>query len=297
VDLPVPITWRLRTRSLDTADHTLIMGIVNVTPDSFSDGGEFVGDSGVVDHDAAVAHGRRLVADGADLVDVGGESTRPGAEPADLDEELRRVVPIVRALAAEGVVVSIDTSKPEVAQAAIDAGAEIVNDVTGLRNPRMIEVCAATGAGVVIMHMQGEPRTMQNDPTYGDVVVEVRDHLLQRAGAAVAGGIAPARICLDPGIGFGKTSLHNLQLLEALDRLTGSGYPVVLGTSRKRFLGTVLRDAGVRSRPEERDVATAATSALAVTAGVAVLRVHDVRSTLEATRVADAIVRSAPSDV
>jgi dihydropteroate synthase len=297
VNVRVPVTWRLRSRSVDTADHTLVMGIVNVTPDSFSDGGRFVAGPGPADHEAAIAQGRRLVASGADLIDVGGESTRPGAEPVGLDEELRRIVPVVRALAADGVPVSVDTSKPEVARAAAGAGAEIVNDVTGLRDPRMIEVCAETGVGIVIMHMRGEPRTMQDDPTYDDVVAEVRAHLLERVETAAAAGIARERICLDPGIGFGKTSMHNLQLLTALDSLTGSGYPVLLGTSRKRFLGAILENAGIPSMPDQRDGATAATSALAVAAGVAVLRVHDVRSTLEAARVADAIVRSAPSHV
>ncbi|HEX9642422.1 MAG TPA: dihydropteroate synthase [Acidimicrobiia bacterium] len=288
-----PVEWRLRTRTLSTGDHTLIMGIVNVTPDSFSDGGAFVGDAaGPADHAAALAHGLRLVADGADVVDVGGESTRPGAADVPLDVELQRVIPVVAELAARNVVVSVDTSKPEVARAALEAGAEAVNDVTALADPAMVEVCATAGAGVVLMHMQGTPRSMQAAPRYGDVVEEVTGYLLGRAAAVAAGGVAAERICIDPGIGFGKALDHNLALLGSLDRLVAAGHPVALGASRKSFLGAILERSGRRVDAADRDPATGATTALAVAAGVAVIRVHDVASTLQVVRIADAIVRA-----
>jgi len=288
-------TWRLRTQTVDTRDHTLIMGVVNVTPDSFSDGGSFPAADGVgsIDHDAAIEHGRRLVGDGADIIDVGGESTRPGAEAVDVAEELHRVVPVVEVLAAEGIIVSVDTSKAEVAEAALLAGAEIVNDVTGLRDPAMVEVCAALGPGVVIMHMCGDPRSMQDAPHYDDVVDEVRDYLVTQGDAAIAVGIDPARLCLDPGIGFGKTVSHNLELLAGLGVITAAGYPVLIGTSRKSFLGVVLGRAGRLTAPPDRDGASAATAALAVAAGASIVRAHNVAATLESTRIADAIVRSA----
>jgi dihydropteroate synthase len=290
-----PVSWRLRTRTLTTADHTLIMGILNVTPDSFSDGGEFV--AGTVDHDAAIAHARALMRAGADLIDVGGESTRPGADVVDDVVEAHRVVPVVAALAADGIAVSVDTSKVAVAEAALEAGAEVVNDITGLSDPAMVELCAEAGAGVVIMHMQGTPATMQKAPSYGNVTAEVVDWLVARAESAVAAGIDRERLCLDPGIGFGKTFGHNLELLDGLPALVAAGYPVLVGTSRKSFLGTILSDAGVDTEAKQRDPATAATTALAVAAGVSAVRVHDVTSTLQSARVADAIVRnSRPSD-
>ncbi len=284
---PHTVTWRLRSRTLDNRDHTLVMGILNVTPDSFSDGGAYD------DLADAIDHARRLVADGADIVDVGGESTRPGAAPVPVDVELARVIPVVETLAAEGIVVSIDTSKAEVARRAVDAGAEIVNDVTGLRNPAMVAACVETGPGVVIMHMQGEPRTMQADPTYDDVVVDIRRELLGRVAAFADAGGDPATVCLDPGIGFGKTIEHNLELLRRLDAFVALGHPVLIGTSRKSFIGAVLDAAGRPTAPDQRDVASAATAALSAAAGAAVVRAHDVRATLEATRIADAIVRSA----
>ncbi len=214
------------------------MGIVNVTPDSFSDGGRFL------EADAAVAHGLALVAAGADLLDVGGESTRPGAEPVDEQEELRRVLPVVGRLAAEsGVPVSIDTSKAVVAAAALDAGATVVNDVAAATDPEMFGVVAAAGAGLVVMHMQGEPRTMQADPHYDDVVVEVGDFLLDRLAAARAAGIPTASLCADPGIGFGKTAAHNLDLLARLGELVARlDVPVLVGPSRKSFIARVLGD-------------------------------------------------------
>ena len=280
-----PITWNLRTRSLTTGDHTLVMGILNATPDSFSDGGLWM------DPADAIQRGLQLWGDGADIVDVGGESTRPGAEPVGTAEELRRVVPVVEALASHGIVVSVDTCKPTVAAAAIDAGAEIVNDVTGLTNPGMESLCASHAVGVVVMHMQGEPRTMQADPTYDDVVAEVRAFLTDRVHSAIDRGIDPSRIVVDPGIGFGKTFAHNLALLSDLGSV-GGDVPVLVGTSRKRFLGTILDQAGRPSGSEDRDTATVATVTLAIAGGASVVRVHDVARTVDAARTTDAIVRA-----
>ena len=256
------------------------MGVVNVTPDSFSDGGLYV------DSAAAIGHGQALFAPGADIVDIGGESTRPGAAAVTAGEELERVQLVVAELAALGPV-SIDSSKAEVAAGAIAAGAEVVNDVTALGDPQMADVVAASGAGLVLMHMQGTPRTMQEDPCYDDVVSEVLAFLMERAATAEAAGIEPARIAIDPGIGFGKDLGHNLELIANLERFVATGYPVVLGTSRKRFLAA-LTGAEVAA---ERDPATAATVALAVAAGVGVVRVHNVAMGLQAARTADAIVQ------
>ena len=279
-----PITWELRSRSLTTTDHTLVMGVVNTTPDSFSDGGRWA-----EPHDA-IRRGLQLWDDGADLVDVGGESTRPGARPVSAQEEQARVMPVIEELAARGIIVSVDTSKPEVAAAAVAAGAEIVNDVTGLGSPEMVDLCEETGVGVVIMHMQGEPRTMQADPTYDDVVSDVAAFLRDRTAAAVERGVESSRIVVDPGIGFGKTFEHNLALMAGIGDL-GNGQPVLIGASRKRFLGTILERAGRPSEPDDRDMATAATVALAVAGGAAVVRVHNVADAVDAARTADAIVR------
>jgi dihydropteroate synthase len=276
------VDWQLKTRAL-SLDRPRLMGIINVTPDSFSDGGRFT------DSRAAVAHGLRLVEQGADLVDVGGESTRPGADPVGAAEELDRVLPVVAALAAEGVIVSVDTAKVEVARAALEAGAEIVNDVTGLADPSMRTEVAAARAGAVIMHMQGTPRTMQVEPAYGDVVHEVAAHLAHRAAQAMAAGVASASVVVDPGIGFGKTLAHNLALLAALDRI-GGAHPVLLGVSRKSLFKTLL---GVDD-PMERDRVSATMLALAVRAGVRLFRVHDIESSLEAANLAWAIVRAQP---
>lgn len=276
------VEWAIRDRVLSTADRTLIMGVVNVTPDSFSDGGRFLGSGG------AIAHGRRLFADGADLVDVGGESTRPGAEAVPASEEIRRVVPVIAGLVEAGVPVSVDTSKPEVATAALAAGALVVNDITAFSHPEMALLVAEAGCGAVLMHMQGTPQTMQENPTYGDVVVEVRDFLMERAAWAERAGVERQCICVDPGIGFGKAHIHNLQLLARLDLLVSTGYPVLIGTSRKSFLGRVLD----QPDPAERDVATAATVAIAATRGAAIVRVHNVEMTRQAVLVADAVVRS-----
>jgi dihydropteroate synthase len=262
------------------------MGVVNVTPDSFSDGGLYL------DPGAAIAHGEELVADGAAILDVGGESTRPGAAEVPLDEELRRVQPVVAGLAPLGVDISVDTSKAQVAAAALDAGATIVNDVTALRgDPEMAPLVAELGAGVVLMHMAGDPRTMQVDPHYDDVVAEVRDFLAERLDAALAAGIEAERIWLDPGIGFGKTDQHNFELLRGLGELTALGRPVLVGTSRKSFIG---RTDG--SPTDDRLGGTIATSILAAAAGASVLRVHDVKELAEALKVADAVL-GAPTQV
>lgn len=278
--------WAIRDRTLSTEDHTLVMGIVNATPDSFSDGGlhEVT--------DRAVAGGLSMWSQGADVVDVGGESTRPGAHPVSADDEKSRVVPVIRDLVDAGVVVSVDTMKADVAAAAIAAGAHIVNDVTALGDPEMAEVCASGGVGVVLMHMQGTPQTMQNDPQYDDVVGEVAGFLADRVGAAIDAGIDRARICVDPGIGFGKTFDHNLALLNGLDRLAALGLPVLVGPSRKGFLGTILASSGIGTIAAERDAATAATVALVVREGASVVRVHNVGHGVQAARTADAMVRS-----
>jgi len=254
------------------------MGVVNVTPDSFSDGGQFL------DPELAIAHGRELLEAGAEILDIGGESTRPGAQPVDAFEELRRVLPVIEGLSGERI--SVDTSKASVAAAAIDAGATIVNDVTALRgDPAMAALCAEHEATVVLMHMLGEPRTMQDAPTYEDVVDEVKAFLLARLEGAVAAGIAEQRIWLDPGIGFGKTAEHNLELLRRLGELRELGRPLVVGTSRKSFIGRLDG-----SPAGERLGGTIASSVLAAAEGADVLRVHDVAEVTQALKVTEAIL-------
>jgi dihydropteroate synthase len=253
------------------------MGVVNVTPDSFSDGGRFL------DPDAAVQHGLTLAGEGADILDIGGESTRPGAEPVTEADEIARVIPVVAALVAEtSVPVSVDTTKSAVAAAAIDAGASVVNDISaGRADPRMLAVVGESGAGFVAMHMQGEPRTMQHDPRYDDVVTEVGDFLVERLDAARAAHIAPEALCVDPGIGFGKTAKHNLALLARLSELVDRvAAPVLVGTSRKAFIGSVLGGAS----PEARDDGTLATVVWAIDQGAALVRVHAVRPAVDAVR-------------
>lgn len=264
------------------------MGILNVTPDSFSDGSRRALDSA-----HAIECGLELRAHGADIVDIGGESTRPGADPVTAAEEMSRVLDVVAGLATAEVVVSIDTMKPEVARAAVDAGAQIINDVSGFRDPTMVEVAASTGSGVVVMHMQGDPQTMQNAPTYDDVVTDVDAYLDTRAAQLEASGVMRSSIVVDPGIGFGKTHEHNLALLGSLRRIVDRGRPVLVGVSRKGFIGSVLARRGVSTTAPERDVASAVIAGLAVRSGAAVIRAHDVRATLEAVAVADAIVRPA----
>jgi dihydropteroate synthase len=256
-----------------------LMGVVNVTPDSFSDGGQYL------DPAAAIRHGEELLRDGASILDVGGESTRPGAEEVDEAEELRRVEPVVRALAGEATV-SIDTSKLAVAEAALDAGASIVNDVTAFKHdPGMAGLCAERGVGVVLMHMPGNPRTMQDDPRYVDVVDDVKAFLAERMEFAVGRGIEEERIWLDPGIGFGKTLEHNLELLRRLGELRKLGRPLVVGTSRKSFIGKVDG-----SDVEDRIGGSIATSVLAAAEGADVLRVHDVAEMTQALAVANAVL-------
>jgi dihydropteroate synthase len=276
------VSWRVGGQVLGNGAHTLVMGVLNVTPDSFSDGG-CCADAG-----SAVRCGLEMLAQGADLVDVGGESTRPGAAPVKAAEELRRVVDVVRELAVAGAVVSIDTSKAEVAAAALEAGAAVVNDVTALGDPAMAEVVSSAGAGLVLLHMQGTPRTMQDDPRYADVVAEVARYLAVRAAAAEAAGIEPSCVCLDPGIGFGKSLEHNLALLGGIPDLVDLGHPVMVGASRKRFLADILGPLP----PGERDAASAAAQVLAIAGGAAVIRVHNVAMGLQTARVADAIVRA-----
>jgi dihydropteroate synthase len=258
-----------------------IMGVLNVTPDSFSDGGEWFS------FEAAVAHGRELAEQGARILDVGGESTRPGAEPVSEDEELRRVVPVIEAL--EGAAqLSIDTSKLAVARAALDAGATYVNDVTAFRAaPEMASLVAERGVECCLMHMLGEPRTMQHDPRYDDVVDDIKAFLSERVAFAVGEGIAEERIAVDPGIGFGKTVEHNLELLRRLDEIAALGFEVVIGTSRKSFLGKLTG----RDDPHDRVAATLATTVLALERGATVFRVHDVPETADALKVAAATLR------
>ena len=257
-----------------------VMGVVNVTPDSFSDGGAFL------DPAAAIAHGLQLAAEGADVLDVGGESTRPGSDPVPLEVELERVLPVIDGLARKTEVpISIDTVKAEVAEQALRAGAALVNDVTALRHdPAMAEVVAAAGVPLCLMHMLGEPKTMQDDPHYDDVVAEVSAFLTERVAFARSSGIDPDQICVDPGIGFGKTIDHNLALLRHLDRIAAIGPPVLVGASRKSFLGVLT------GQPlEGRDVATVAVNLAAVRRGAWMLRVHAVRPTRDALAVSAAI--------
>jgi dihydropteroate synthase len=277
---------RLRIRGVELAwdaerPRALIMGIVNVTPDSFADGGRYL------EPDAAVAHARALVEAGADLLDVGAESTRPGAAAVSAAEERARLRPVLEGLLDDpGCPVSVDTSKPEVAGEALRLGAHMINDVTGLAGgPELASVCAEHGAGLALGHMQGTPRTMQTAPRYDDVLREVRETLQTAVRAAEAAGVAPDAICIDPGIGFGKTVGHNLTLLRRLDALRPVGKPILVGPSRKSFIGALLGDAP----PAERLEGTLAACAMAVNAGVHILRVHDILAVRRAVRVAEAI--------
>jgi dihydropteroate synthase len=262
------------------------MGIVNVTPDSFSDGGM------LPDAEAAVKHGLRLLEEGADLVDVGGESTRPGSDPVGADEERARVIPVVEGLRREApeALLSVDTRKAEVARAAIAAGADVVNDVGAGRDPAMFDAVASTGAGLVLMHMRGEPATMQEDPTYEDVVAEVRAYLEDRIEAAVAAGIERGHLCADPGIGFGKATEHNLAVLRSIGAFRELGVPILVGASRKRFLGELSGT----DDPTDRLEGSIAAAVWCATQGVEIVRVHDVGPTVRALRVADAIDRGRP---
>ncbi len=271
--------WRLPRSSLPEG-RTLVMGVLNVTPDSFSDGGRYAG------AEAAIERGLRLAAEGADLIDVGGESTRPGSEPVPVEEELRRVLPVVRALARRaGVPVSIDTSKAEVARAAIEVGAEVVNDVSGLqRDPEMGRLAARTGAALCLMHIRGTPRDMQRHAVYADLLGEVHDELLLTLARAGEAGVLAERIALDPGLGFAKTGEHNLLLLRRLRELTQLGRPLLIGASRKSFLGKLSG-----RPPSERLAGSIGAAVVAALHGASILRVHDVAATREALAVADAV--------
>jgi dihydropteroate synthase len=268
---------------LDQGRPTLVMGVLNVTPDSFSDGGEHF------DPAAAVEFARTMIDDGADLIDVGGESTRPGAARIQSAEQIRRIVPVIRLVAKLGITISVDTTRSAVAEAAIDAGAHIINDVSaGTDDPAMLTLAARTSCPVVLMHMLGQPATMQANPVYADVVKEVAEYLLDRAAAFEAAGVRRGRILLDPGIGFGKTVEHNLELLRGMKVLASAHYPLVIGTSRKGFIGHVL-DQPVAA---DRIFGTAATIAWSVANGAGIVRVHDVRPMKQVTKMIRAILQS-----
>ena len=280
---PAGLPGALSARS--AAGRCLLMGVVNVTPDSFSDGGSFL------DPDAAVTHGRRLLADGADLLDVGGESTRPGAGRVPEEEELRRVLPVVRALAAEGAVVSIDTMRASTARACLDAGAALVNDVSGgLADPGLPRLVATAQVPYVVMHWRGHSSSMQQRAVYGDVVADVRAELAARVDAVVDAGVDIERVVVDPGLGFAKEPAHSWALLARLDELVVAGRALMVGASRKGFLGRLLADGDGTPRPfEGRDLATAAVTALAAAAGAWCVRVHDVAASADAVAVAQAV--------
>jgi dihydropteroate synthase len=276
--------WRCRDQSFDLTHRGLIMGVLNVTPDSFSDGGKFF------DPSDAIARGLAMVEEGADILDIGGESTRPGATPVEAEEELRRILPVIQGLRARSPVpISIDTMKARVAAAAVEAGAEIINDISGLQHdPDMACVAAETGAGLVLMHLRGTPRTMQEKPEYADVVAEVRGHLRAAGDAAMAAGVALDRLAFDPGIGFGKTMEHNLALLRALPAFQIHGRPVLLGVSRKSFIGRLLGNADSLAR----EAPTIALTAWARQHGVRILRVHAVRENAQALHMMEAILHA-----
>jgi dihydropteroate synthase len=272
--------WKLRTRTLDVGEIPLLMGIVNVTPDSFSDGGRFL------DANAAIEHGLKLAAEGADILDVGGESTRPGADEVDADEECRRVGPVIAALCEQtSLPISVDTSKAAVAREALNAGAEIINDVTALKSDRrMLPLAAESGCGVCAMHILGTPRTMQQSPRYENVVEEVATYLAERRDALSSAGILPQRIALDPGIGFGKTTRHNLELLRHIRRFHELGCPLLVGHSRKRFIGRVIDD-----MQADRTPGTIAVALSLAEQGVQVIRLHDIGAVRQALLVRKAL--------
>jgi dihydropteroate synthase len=295
LDAPIRAA-RFGPYTLPLGERTLVMGIINVTPDSFS--GDSLGD----DVEAAVAQARRMKDEGADILDVGGQSTRPGSDPVPVEEELRRVIPVIERLAApDGVPlpVSIDTNRAEVAEAAIRAGAHIINDITGLRDdPALAEVAARTGAGLVLMHIQGTPRTMQENPHYDDLLGEVIQYLREGINTALRAGVKEERIWVDPGIGFGKTLDHNLEVLRRLHELRSLGCPILVGTSRKSFIGKILakRKGGDMPLHKERVVGTGATLAVSIAHGADIVRVHDVAHAVEVAALADAIVRVESSE-
>jgi dihydropteroate synthase len=274
------IIWRCRGREVVCGRKTLIMGILNVTPDSFLDGGKFQG------LEKALAHGLQMVEEGADIIDVGGESTRPGAKPVQPLEEIGRTVPIIGKLRAKtDALISIDTRKAEVARAAMAAGADIINDVSALADPEMVNAAAETGAGLVLMHMRGVPETMQNDPRYDDVVSNVWNFLEERMAFAVGRGVAPEQIVLDPGIGFGKTDGHNLALLRGIPMVGKSGRPVLIGASRKSFIGRLTG----RENPADRLAGSLAVAAFSILRGAQILRVHDVKESCDTAQLVDTL--------
>ena len=273
-------TVELRGKTLELGRRTLIMGILNITPDSFSDGGRFD------DYERALARALELISAGADILDVGGESTRPGSAPAPLTVELERVIPIIRTVReSSDIPISIDTTKSEVALKSLEAGADIINDVSSLRfDPEMVRVAAESGAPVILMHMLGVPRTMQINPVYESVISEIISFLEERMSFAVQNGIKRSQIVVDPGIGFGKTVAHNLNIIRDLDSFSCMDRPILLGASRKRFIGTILGRA-----EEERELGTAVANAFGIAAGAHILRVHDVAFHREAVRMAEAL--------
>jgi len=274
-----PRIWACRRRNLDCGVRARVMGILNVTPDSFSDGGHFL------DPAQAVARGLQMAEQGADIIDVGGESTRPGSRPVPAAEEMERTVPVIRELRRKTeVLISVDTRKTEVASAALDAGADIINDVSALSDPGMAEAAARSGAGVVLMHMMGTPETMQENPLYGDAAAEVRSALEIRMAFAVAKGLRPEQLVLDPGLGFGKTTEHNLALLNGIPLLAAAGRPVLIGASRKRFIGQLLG-----REPQERLAGSLAVAVFAVLRGAHLLRVHDVKESCDALKLMDTL--------
>ncbi len=271
-----------RGKSLTFGERTRIMGILNVTPDSFSDGGRYL------DASRAIAYAHQMIEDGADIIDIGGESSRPGASPVSTDEELARVLPVIEALAnGTEALLSIDTYKPAVARSALQAGANIVNDITALSNADMAGVVAAMDAGLILMHMKGVPRTMQRSPVYRDLIPEILTFLRQRIDKAQTEGVCPDRIMIDPGIGFGKTGEHNLEILRSLDRFRSLEKPILIGTSRKAFIGKILN----LPNPDDRLEGTAATVAWAIAHGADVARVHDVKPICQVAQMTDAIYR------
>jgi dihydropteroate synthase len=271
--------WQTRTHTFDLSRRGVVMGVLNVTPDSFSDGGRWL------DVDAAVAHAETMAAEGAEIIDIGGESTRPGAVEVPEAEEIARILPVIERLAGR-MIVSVDTRKPAVARAALAAGAEILNDIGGLRDPAMLEVAKESGAGVVVMHMQGEPATMQNAPHYDDVIHDVRVFFCHALERAIKSGVPAEKLVFDPGIGFGKTVDHNLALLRRLPELAVEERPLMLGVSRKSFLGKVLGSTAL----EDRFWPTVALTSYGRERGVRLFRVHDVRANVEALRMTEAII-------
>lgn len=273
--------WSCRGREIDCEKRTLVMGILNATPDSFSDGGKFQG------LEKGVKHALQMVEEGADIIDIGGESTRPGAAPVQALEEIGRTVPIIGKLRAQSdCLISIDTQKAEVARAAVAAGADMINDVSACSDPNMAAVAAESGAGLVLMHMLGTPQTMQDNPEYADAVAEVRNYLEDRMALAVAAGVAPEQIALDPGIGFGKTDEHNLALLSGIPELAATGRPVLIGVSRKSLFGRLLG-----REVDERLAGSLAAAVYSVMRGACILRVHDVKESCDAIRLVDRLTR------